>query len=276
MNMSPEEMIRKLGTPKLAIRYLALTHWLHGEPELRLLPYLCSNQKISLDIGAHKGVYTYFMRKYSKWCHAFEPNPELARELQGSFKDRVVIHNCAISDRDDPIMLRMPVKIDGKSLSGLGTVELGNSLEGFPTRSILVERKRLDDIKLGGDVVGCVKIDVEGHEISVLEGATQIVERYHPNFIVEAEDRHKSGTITLMKRFFESYEYEGFFLLNHKLHPIYDFIPEAHQNPKALDSVSGKRQDGRVYINNYVFMKKPIKDPRVASLCLKEKDLLNL
>lgn len=50
-------------------------------------------------------------------------------------------------------------------------------------KSVDVQLKRMDDIVTGA--VSFIKIDVEGHEMEVLEGARQIIERYRPILCVE-------------------------------------------------------------------------------------------
>ncbi len=46
--------------PKLVQRNLKYLYYEFkgGEPELKLLPQLCDRQKLALDIGANRGMYT--------------------------------------------------------------------------------------------------------------------------------------------------------------------------------------------------------------------------
>ena len=57
-----------------------------------------------------------------------------------------------------------------------------------------------------------MKIDVEGHELNVLNGAVELLERCQPVFLVEAEDRHRAEATRLVFEFFRSKSYRGFFL----------------------------------------------------------------
>ena len=54
---------------------------------------------------------------------------------------------------------------------------------------VAVRCRRLDDFGL--EPVGVIKIDAEGHELTVLQGARALIERDRPSFLIEAEERHK-------------------------------------------------------------------------------------
>ncbi|MGO8126768.1 FkbM family methyltransferase, partial [Rhizobium ruizarguesonis] len=54
---------------------------------------------------------------------------------------------------------------------------------------ISVPTRRLDSYQFGP--LGFIKIDVEGHELKVLKGSQAILNRDHPNLLIEAEDRHR-------------------------------------------------------------------------------------
>src|ERR1700694_1610183 len=60
--------------------------------------------------------------------------------------------------------------------------------------------------------VAFVKIDVEGHELNVLNGAVELLERCQPVFLVGAEDRHRAEATRSVFEFFRNKSYRGFFL----------------------------------------------------------------
>ena len=47
------------------------------EREIRVLNLLVDESKASIDIGVYRGVYSYFLTKYSSFVYAFEANPLL-------------------------------------------------------------------------------------------------------------------------------------------------------------------------------------------------------
>ena len=45
------------------------------DPEMGLLKFIVDPRRISLDVGANLGLFTYFLARYSTHVYAFEPNP---------------------------------------------------------------------------------------------------------------------------------------------------------------------------------------------------------
>jgi FkbM family methyltransferase len=210
----------------------------------------------SIDIGANRGIYTYFMRHYSASCDAFEPNPELCAAIRTAFGDGVVVHGEALSNRRGMAQLMVPL-LEGKEIDTSAAIdktcaELRTSCEWLQdARVIQVPVHTLDDFRFTG--VGCIKIDVEGHELSVLEGGHDLLERDAPNLILEIEERHRTNAMPTIRQHLESLGYEGFYLLAGRLWPIATFSPEEHQD-------LGRRP----YINNFVFLHRSIPRPWFA------------
>lgn len=156
------------------------------EPELRLVAALCRNDRASADVGVLWGEYALEMSRHSKRCYAFEPNPEQVRFLERAFRGRAIrVMPTALSNRPGRVTLRVPT-----SIRGHGTIEPRNVL-GARATEWSVEASRLDDHLL--EPLGLVKIDVEGHELAVLEGMAGVLDRDRPRLIVEIEDRFNRG-----------------------------------------------------------------------------------
>lgn len=212
------------------------------ESELMLIPYLCDKNKISIDVGANLGIYSHYMKKFSSKCWAFEPNPELSRDLKKIFGDKVIVKQIALSNTLGKTKLRFPANDTGKA-----TIENENLLVGEEKiNTIEVEQNRLDDFDL--DTIGVIKIDVEGHEESVLSGSKKYLIRDKPVLIIELEERHKPNTIKNVNKLLSDLDYHGFFFLNNRLHPIKIFDKDKYQNSKK------ENQKNHVYVNNFVFL----------------------
>lgn len=216
-----------------------------GSLEFELISNLLDKEKISIDIGAHLGTYTSHMIKNSKTCWAFEPNLQFFEKLK-SISPNLIVKQVALSDQNGEVFLRVPNQALGR-----GTIEKDNTLEEFENIQVIsVEQKKLDDYEL--EPVKLIKIDVEGHELSVLYGSKNLLIRDHPALLIEAEERHKRNAVSKIRKFLEELEYKGFFLSESGLEKIENFKQEYHQNPR---NIKGKEKVG-IYINDFLFLQK--------------------
>lgn len=211
------------------------------EPHMELLPALCRPDRTSLDVGAKTGMYTRRLVQHSSATVAFEPIPVLAHMLARVFRGRARIERVALSDHEGTAVLRTPFDRRGTPRYGLSTIESENtfrSTQASKIREVSVPTRRLDDYDLHG--IGFIKIDVEGHEMSVLRGARRTLERDRPNVLIEAHDDHCEGAVALVRKWLEGIGYHGFFLRGGRLLSIEGFDLETDQ-----------RRDG---IENFIFV----------------------
>jgi len=217
-----------------------------GEAEEVLLPWICDRRKISIDVGAAEGTYAMRMLLYSSRVIAFEPRPEAAGHLQRLFRNThiVTVAQVALSSEAGRTTLRRPA--DRPMLS---TIEAKNGLsESASTDTMSVNRKTLDEYEFYP--VGFIKIDVEGHEPSVLAGAKKTIERERPTLLVEIENFHNPSSFDCICASLKSTGYVGCFLLGEELLDIRSFDFDAYQNCHSL--IHGKRVG--TYINNFLFL----------------------
>jgi FkbM family methyltransferase len=218
--------------------------WRHGflEPEMALLPRLCRPDRVSVDVGANYGIYSYYLSQYSSSCISFEPYPHLAGLLRKGLGSSIEVHEVALSDRSGTTELRAVPET-----TGLNTIEPTNPLESKVPKHggiqvIQVRVRRLDEFELQD--VGFVKIDVEGHEHEVLAGATNTLVESRPAILVEVEERHRKGSIDRTKSMLVSLDYRGFYLREGNLRPVETFEPSRNQNLALPDE----------YIRNFIFL----------------------
>jgi hypothetical protein len=148
----------------------------------------------------------------------------------------VVVHNVALSSLEGELKLFVPL-----CDSSLASIE---TREG-PCEERLIKVKRLDDYDFSD--VDLIKVDVEGHEESVLAGGMRTIEINRPVLIVEIEQRHIKKPIEEVFRKMLSLGYDGFYLENNKPKSIDSFAYAVHQEPFLAD-VMNKR-----YVNNFIF-----------------------
>ena len=215
-----------------------------GESEASLLPWLCDRQKQSVDVGAADGAYVANMLLYSSAVVAFEPRPDAAMRLRSHFGNTklVRVENAALSDRVGLSNMRIAEKATSS------TIEPRNPVDA-PLPAIEVSTNRLDNY--GISPLGFIKIDVEGHELSVLEGAKETLKRERPMVLIEAEERHNPGSISAAIAFFFPLKFDGYFFLDGKLRPVREFDVTRHQSVSNLDADTHRIG---TYINNFVFV----------------------
>jgi len=232
--------------PKSAIYARYLKNLYRGEIELRLLPWLCDPVLTSVDVGAYHGVYTLGASLFSKRVIAVEPQAHLARVLRKSLPRNASLIEGALSRRPGMAAINIPVT-NGDSTASL---DLGSAPHGDARfRSEPVTLMRLDDVVT--ERLGFVKIDVDGHELEVLEGAQRIISSDKPALLIEAE---QPGSVDAVTRLLHGFGYKGYFVLRSFVRPINEFRIETHQDVSRLGS--GDRASYSDYINNFIFVQR--------------------
>ena len=204
-----------------------------------ILSALCKPDSLSLDVGANRGIQSAVMRSHSGAVVAFEPNPRYAAFLRRALPDVRVVE-AAASDREGAAMLRVP---DREAVSGMGTIDEANTIRE-PFQASEVRTVTLDSLDLAP--VGCIKIDVEGHELAALRGATGILRRDRPNLLIEAEERHRPGAVQSVAGFLAGEGYQGLFVVKNQVIPIEQFDPAMHQRKPPYE--------GAEYVNDFFFV----------------------
>src|SRR2546429_817224 len=220
-----------------------------AERELSYLGKVVSPDAVTVDVGANCGLYTRRLARLSRRVHAFEPSQQMARLLRRTSASNVSVHEIALSDHAGEADLFIPQGENGL-VHGLASLEPGVNSPGEQVVSNHVAVARLDTVVRQD--VAFVKIDVEGHELSVLNGAVGLLERSQPVFLVEAEDRHRVEATRSVFEFFRKRSYRGFFLRDDDVVAVDEFRAEAFQDADALQP-DGGRKAGQCYVNNFFF-----------------------
>jgi FkbM family methyltransferase len=215
----------------------------HFEEEFWLVPLLCDQQKTSIDIGANMGHYSYYMEKFSRNVIAFEPNRDLWNDLRRLLGRKVHLESAALSRTSSKAVMR----IDHHN-TGVSTIEEKNDLSCVTDKSAVITReietRTLDSFNFSN--IAMIKIDVEGHEEAVVEGAHDTLRRNQPALIIESEDRHNQGAPRRIAESLAALGYLGFYLKNRRLCDFATLNPE-DTDPRNLGS-------GLPYINNFIFI----------------------
>jgi FkbM family methyltransferase len=190
------------------------------EEEMQIVQELCSTDKISLDVGVFRGVYSYLLSKHSLKVVGFEANPimfkYLDRNLTSIIKN-LKLYNLALSNHEGDVELKIPlrkksffkVNFEDYYECGLATIDKENDLDSKEIHIFNIKKARLDSFQFNNKV-GFIKIDVEGHEQKVLEGSVKILENNQPNLLVEIEKRYRKLNPDYLISFLREIGYQCF------------------------------------------------------------------
>src|SRR6202048_3527344 len=166
----------------------ALLHPPHVHPAV--LGFLQPGSVV-IDVGANLGEWTVpFARKVGtagRGGARVPPRRPVARAANALAQVEIV--RCAIGDRDGTAQLAMPVVTSARA--DTGTARIGSICAGHD--ALRVQLRRLDSLAAERDLarLDLIKIDVEGHERRVLDGAAASLDRHRPTLVVETG--HEAG-----------------------------------------------------------------------------------
>lgn len=232
--------------PAVALALRARLDLVRGEPELRVMRKLIVGVGTGIDVGANRGVYSYWLSRNVNRTIAIEPHPLCAGLIRSALGAKVEIVEAALSSVDGAASLSIPI-VGGRENSYRSTVEPNAKLSGAERREVIVPTITLDSLEL--ENVGFVKIDVEGHELEVLSGSKLTIDRDLPTVLIEAEERHRPGVVPEIVEFFASRGYLGFFLFRGRTMSVAGFEQNVHQAPP--EGVGPRPDD---YANNFFFV----------------------
>ena len=247
-------------TPKLTAyekfryRYRAWKYrWQTESAEIGLLLDSISPGDVCIDIGGHKGAFTYWMRRCARsegTVLTFEPQPELAeylRKVVAAFRyDNVHIFEMGLSSRTG----RATLSRDSESPSPGATLE---SADAATAHQVDVEVETLDRLLSQHRIqhIDFIKCDAEGHEYEVFLGASSILTTARPIILFECEQRHCKGRlIQTTFELLESFGYRGEYFRRQQLHPLSTFQQQ------------GDSPDQRDYVYNFLF--RPLENVQLA------------
>jgi FkbM family methyltransferase len=129
-----------------------------------------------LDIGANQGLYAILAARnpLCRGVHAFEPVPDTAALLRQNLAlngvaGRVTVVEAAITDRQGVMLIHLP-----QNHSGGATLRAATTAQGARAVEIATtDAEGLGDLAIPDGLPILIKIDVEGHEATVLQQVLQ-------------------------------------------------------------------------------------------------------
>lgn len=219
----------------------------YEEPEYYLLPHLVDPTRCAVDVGGNYGAYAGKLAQLTARVHCFEPDTTLAQQLRMRLPESVVVHQRAVSDRAGTAEFIVPHRADGTRATEIATIEPRNPVTTSDRAlTTSVEVVRLDDVVR--EPVGFIKVDVEGHERAVLDGAGGILRAHRPVLLVESARLNNPAAPFDVFQITESHGYVGLFLQRGVLTPLAAFREELHHRLKPDGTPD------RAYVFNFIFL----------------------
>jgi FkbM family methyltransferase len=161
---------------------------------------------VVFDIGANVGVFSLFLVSHCpsiEKIYAFEPVPETYRKMLKNLSlnndpKQVCPYNIGLSDKAGSFSFYLPGASEAASMQPVtDEFYLRESIDGIYTgrqrsRKISCEVSTLDEIVQANPQkrIDLLKIDVEGNEKFVLEGASSVLRTYQPVVYAEMLRKH--------------------------------------------------------------------------------------
>lgn len=235
------------------------------EPETRFLPYVTDTNKTAVDVGANVGFFSALLAPLSRDVFAFEANPDLHPYLTVNLRRYANVRLLPFAAGRDAgeIAFHSPDVAGAYSVSVLGMAGVRSdefiAKMGLRTKTVRAPMLPVDALRLQN--VSFLKVDVEGHELDVLEGAAQTIAGNRPAVMVENEWRHNPSCQNVFD-FLLARGYRGYFMdrATSTLQPFERFDLDRHQ--RNLLDAEGNVTDMSRYVLNFIFV--PRENDRLA------------
>lgn len=219
---------------------IKLKNQIYEKSELNYLQKIIKSTDFCLDIGANIGSYTMFFAKNAEKVISFEPIKlnkimiEFSAELNSL--ENIQIEQIALSDFDGESQFLV---VNESILSGLVSFEIENqknylreNYNAKVNKIITVNCKKLDSYNFRK--IDLIKIDVEGGELKVINGAIRTIKNCQPRLIMmECEDEalklFENNLHQIICKM-ESIGYQAFFLFKEELIPYDKDSPIKYEN----------------------------------------------
>jgi len=151
---------------------------------ISIMKKILKKDSVCIDIGCHKGEIMDQILQFSPTGKhfGFEPIPWMYDTLCNKYKDKnVVIYPNAISNAEN--ITTFKVVKNAPAYSGLRNREY--AIKNPDILEIQVTQVKLDNFFKNLNKLDFIKIDVEGGELNVIEGASELIKKLKPTLLFE-------------------------------------------------------------------------------------------
>lgn len=171
-------------------RFMYFNYDAANQPEPTLIGALMNRTRVFVDVGALIGEIGLIGAKYAARAYLFEPNPRSFARLQ---------RNLALNPSLAVRITARPIAIaESAGMRTLFAPEASPGISSFHAMakqvdSNEVQTETLDSAIPAADVVGFLKIDVEGAELDVLAGAERVITHDRPWVHIELVENNQKA-----------------------------------------------------------------------------------
>ena len=165
-----------------------------------------TKESVCIDIGANIGNHSLYFSDYYQKVYSFEPSKKIFNMLSLNSKlvNNIECFNLGCSNQDKTALL------SSISTNRGGSFILSEEREGEIEK---IEVKPLDITLKDLHKIGLIKIDVEGHEYEVLEGAEKTIKDNMPIILFEQHENDFSDNSSPSIEFLKKVGYKNFAIL---------------------------------------------------------------
>ena len=222
--------------------------------EKRFIKLIGKEINFSIDIGANVGKYTkLLLTETNSEVIAFEPLPkafEELKEIKKNFSSRFNVYNIGIGNRNSNLELNYSAE-KSELASFIADLDKLSFIDSKNNKKIIVEVMTLDSFfkkyeqTYKGKEIDLLKIDTEGFELEVLNGASETLINKKPKFIQIEFNWHqlfREQTIYKFSKILSNYE-------------VFKILPFGN----SLIKIDPKRPESNIFhLSNFVFIRKDI------------------
>jgi FkbM family methyltransferase len=209
-----------------------------------------------VDVGASWGLFTYHLARQvgeNGVLYSYEPHPANSVVLRklAKAKPYVRFRAAALSNATGSAEMLVP-RHRNRIVTAQSSLAHGfEGQAGVVIDKITVPTLRLDDEIDSVTRVDFIKIDVEGHEIAVLQGGAATIRRCMPPILIEIEQRHLDVSIENVFKEITGMGYHLFYIDGSVLRPIGQFDLQHNQLSKVVENQFNAFSMPKDYVCNF-------------------------
>jgi len=177
------------------------------------------------DVGAHKGEFIKTAKKFKniEKIYSFEPQKKIYRKLNiFSIENKIFCFNFALGKNNEIRNLKINKKTSTSTFSDINNLSLWYKIKSFilkfSTKSSFIDEEKVNVIKLDDfcddykiSNIDLLKIDTEGHEKQVLEGALNLIKEKKIKYILlefHLSNMYSNYSVNDLENFLDNYNFK--------------------------------------------------------------------